>query len=304
MTEEMGKRVRASVLGAVAGAGIARVVISGLANEYLSYFTTPEEYDRQHYEGGSMLYGRTSSEVLKAALTDLATTLVQGKPAPTPYPYDPRNGLAPASGPFPQGADHANAMTEPATTVRLARAQFSWQGGPKGDDRPLDGAFVTIRQRLKRGRWKPVDSDLGLRMLWTVDSSGVYTDQWEVPLGAKPGLYKFLVTANHYRLESKPFRVIPASTLTLKPAPAGPGRMGVILAYPPAVVERDLTARPQLASAGRVTFIVAGRRVVVRRARAGVFALRVPSSGSVSVAAGGARDRFGTRNGNALTLRP
>jgi len=78
----------------------------------------------------------------------------------------------------------------------------------------------------------------------------------------------------------------------------------VVLAYPPAVPERDLTARPQLASAGHVTFVVAGRRVVVRRARAGVFALRVPSSGPVSVAAGGARDRFGNRNGNALTLRP
>src|SRR4051794_24282378 len=50
MTEEMGRRVRAAVLAASAKAGISSAVISGLANEYADYFTTPEEYDAQHYE--------------------------------------------------------------------------------------------------------------------------------------------------------------------------------------------------------------------------------------------------------------
>ena len=45
----------------IAGSGIERVVISGLANEFVLYFTTPEEYDRQHYEGGNTHFGRLSS---------------------------------------------------------------------------------------------------------------------------------------------------------------------------------------------------------------------------------------------------
>jgi neutral ceramidase len=34
-----------------------RVLLIGLANEYISYFPTPEEYDAQHYEGAATLYG-------------------------------------------------------------------------------------------------------------------------------------------------------------------------------------------------------------------------------------------------------
>src|SRR3954464_2324208 len=84
MTEEMGRRVRSSVLAATSGAGIERVVISGLANEYLSYFTTPEEYERQHYEGAATLYGRTASLLLQDNLVVLARALAGGQAAPAP----------------------------------------------------------------------------------------------------------------------------------------------------------------------------------------------------------------------------
>ncbi len=38
--------------------GLDRVAIAGLANGYAGYLTTPEEYDLQHYEGASTLFGR------------------------------------------------------------------------------------------------------------------------------------------------------------------------------------------------------------------------------------------------------
>ena len=40
-TAHVGRRLRAAVLGAVAGSGVRRVVVSGLANEFVLYFTTP-----------------------------------------------------------------------------------------------------------------------------------------------------------------------------------------------------------------------------------------------------------------------
>ena len=64
-TAETGRRIRAAVLGA-AGPLVRRVVISGLANDYVHYFTTPEEFERQHYEGGATQFGPASS----VALTD------------------------------------------------------------------------------------------------------------------------------------------------------------------------------------------------------------------------------------------
>ena len=304
MTEEMGKRVRASVLAAVGSAGISHVVLSGLANEYISYFTTPEEYDRQHYEGGSTLYGRASSEVLKQNLTDLARDLAQGQPAPAPYAYDPTNGLSADSPPFPDGATAAGARGQPGTTPRLERATFSWQGGPKGYDRPLDRPFVTIRQRVGSG-WQAVDSDLGLNVLWSVDDNGVYQAEWEAPVSAPLGTYSFLITGRHYTLESGPFQVTPTTRLVLSQAQAPAGRLGVTIGYPAAVPEQDLTYRPAIANAGSVTFDVAGRRVTVARpAHGGLFSVPVPAAGTVSIAMGGAQDRYGNANASALVLRP
>ncbi len=54
-----------TLVGARARADAARstpsesgqVVVIGLANGYRSYFTTPDEYELQHYEGGATLYG-------------------------------------------------------------------------------------------------------------------------------------------------------------------------------------------------------------------------------------------------------
>ncbi len=33
----------------------------GLANGYIGYLMTPEEYDQQHYEGGHTVYGKWTS---------------------------------------------------------------------------------------------------------------------------------------------------------------------------------------------------------------------------------------------------
>ena len=38
-------------------AGVAEPFVVGLANDYMGYLTTPEEYELQHYEGGHTVYG-------------------------------------------------------------------------------------------------------------------------------------------------------------------------------------------------------------------------------------------------------
>jgi neutral ceramidase len=306
MTEGMGRRVRAAVLAAVTGSGVGRVVISGLANEYLSYFTTPEEYDRQHYEGGSTLYGQQSSNLLKQNLVELARTLVGGKPAPAPYPYDPKNGFGPTGQPFDQGAASATPVEQPKTTARFQRASFRWRAGPRGFDRPVGRAFVTVERRVGR-RWRRVDDDLGLRMLWTVDPEGVYTAQWEAPLNAIRGRYRFVITANRYRLTSSGFRLSYAPTLRLRQVPATAGRVAVALDYPQVIsrsaLDAPLSWPPRSVHGGRVRFRVGGRNVLVRRRRSSVFSVRAPAGAPVSVAPKQARDRYGNAAGAGLQLR-
>jgi neutral ceramidase len=304
MTVEMGRRVRTAVLNAARSAGVKGAVIAGLANEYLQYFTTPEEYDRQHYEGGSMLFGRAASELLKMSLVDLTKTLAQGKPAPKPYAFDPRNGLVASSPPFGSGAASASAALQPSTTQRLERAEFSWHGGPRGEDRPLDRAFVSVQRKTARG-WLTVDSDLGLRILWYVNDDGTYRAFWEVPPTAAKGRYRFVITGNRYGLVSRAFKVIHSTALRVRRYNGRHprGTIGVTLAYPTAVVEQDLTYRPPI-RAGRVQFRVAGKKRTVRIRGGGVFFVNPGAGHGVLIPAGAARDRFGNRNAQPVTLKP
>src|SRR4051794_61228 len=243
MTEEMGKRIRSAVLQATAGAGITRAIISGLANEYLQYFTTPEEYERQHYEGGSTLYGENSSLLLKAADVDLATDLAQGKPAPTPFQFDPTNGVTTDGPPFPDGAEKGKATQQPKNVARFKRAEFKWSGGQRGYDRPVDAAFVTIQKRARDKRWHHVTNDLGLQIIWSVDDNGVYDAKWEVPRSQRTGGYRYVVTAKKYHLSSQPFSVRPNGSLQVEDGK---------LAYPEPVVNEDITYRPKFASHARM----------------------------------------------------
>jgi hypothetical protein len=268
------------------------VVIAGYANEFLHYFTTPEEYDQQHYEGGSTLYGKYSSNLLRDALADLARRLTAGEPAPEPAAFDPTNGVEPDETPYGAGADTATVVSQPADTRRLTRATFAWQGGPRGLDRPLDRPFVRVERLARPGVWREVADDLGLQILWRVDDDGTYTVQWQVPLRARPGLYRFVVTANHYGVRSRGFRVRVARSLHARIVRIEHGRALVALDYPRLDDAADLVSHPHSARGGRVVAVVAGRRVRAR-SRRGPIAVPLRGASSLEVIAGA--DRFGNR---------
>ena len=287
MTVEMGRRTRAAVLGALRGSGVTSVALAGYANEFLHYFVTPEEYDMQHYEGGSTLYGKYSSNVVMDDLAGLARDLAGGRAAPAPVSFDPRNGLAPDFTPYGTGAARGVVAAQPRAVQRMKRATFAWQGGERGLDRPFDKRFVAV-QRRRGKRWRRVTDDLGLEVLWRVDDAGRYTAEWQVPLSAPAGRYRFVVSARRYRLASKGFRVSVSRALVVHSL--GGGR--VRLDYPPVDALADLTAWPVSADGG----VVNG----VRKRRGRVFALPA----GAKIAAGAARDRWGNRNGRAAVAGP
>jgi neutral ceramidase len=303
-TKEVGARIRAAVSAAVAGSGIDKVVVSGLANEFILYLTTPEEYDRQHYEGGNTQFGRESSVFLQNSISALAGTLARGRAAPAAYPFDPTNGVRPTGAAYGSGAASGTDPGQPAGSYRrLRRATLAWDGGALGLDRPVDRAFVTAQRKNKRGRWVPYESDLGLGMLWTVSAGGRYLVRWEIPLAAPRGRYRLVVTAKRYRIASRVFRVGRTDAMTVVPVPARKGRLAVALRYPGAVTNVDLTHRPEFAAGGIVRFRVGTRTVTVKRKRSRFFSVRVPTGRHVTVPTGGGRDRYGNLNGVARSLR-
>ena len=246
MSIDMGRRLRDATLAAGRAAGIRRIVVSGLANDFIQYITAPEEYGMQHYEGGTTLFGQATGVFIQERLVELVEAIASGGPAPAPDPLDVRNGVTDDESPYPRGATSATALRQPKMTRRLAHATFSWQGGPRGFDRPLDRAFVTVERRTRRG-WRRVDDDLGLRMQWSVSEEGVYEARWEPALSARPGTHRFTITANEYRLRSRPFRLKPSRALRPVVRSVGPGEATIELRYPKAVENVDLTWRPRRA---------------------------------------------------------
>ncbi len=281
MTVNMAQRLRAAVLAAASPLPIHRVVIDGLTNEYMQYFTTPEEYEAQHYEGGSTLWGEYQSYAVLDGLVRLTGALASGATAPAPANDDARNGVTTGAGaaPFSTGGSSGSITAEPQTTQRLDRAVLSWQGAAGGADMPLGAPFVTVR-RVVGATHTPVADDLGLQIVWRVDDSGVYTAQWEVPLDMPVGTYDMVVTANHYTLASAPFSVVASTRLVLSAASqAGEVHVG----YPAAVENNDITARPVSVDGGTY--------------------LRRPFRGAVitasTVPAGAVEDAYGNCNGSA-----
>src|SRR5439155_17787652 len=191
-TKEVGVRIKQALVDAMAAAGVHRAVIAGLADDYVQYITTPEEYGQQSYEGASTLYGKNEATFLQEQLVDLGERMVAGRPAPEPYALDPSYGVKPDGPPYPAGADHGTAIAQPVAQVeRLGHPSFGWQGGPSGHDLPTDRAFVSTQRRDRAGHWHTVDTDLGLDFVWRVDDHGHYDATWQVPLTVPAGVYRF-----------------------------------------------------------------------------------------------------------------
>jgi hypothetical protein len=205
-TVEVGRRVRSAIVAAQGDAGVRRIVVSGLANEFIQYLTTPEEYERQHYEGGSTLYGPYSSVLLTQQLGELARRMARGEPAQDAYPFDPRNGVTPAGAPYGDGAESGTVVAQPGHARPGGAVTLSWQGGAGGFDRPLDTPFVTVERR-DGAAWRAVTDDLGLQIAWRIDAQGVHTATWTVPASAAGGDYRLVVTAKRYRLTSDRFGI-------------------------------------------------------------------------------------------------
>ncbi len=56
--------------------GATVVIVTGVCGDYAGYFTTPKEYERQHYEGASTLWGRATGDWLIDQMRRLATGIV------------------------------------------------------------------------------------------------------------------------------------------------------------------------------------------------------------------------------------
>ena len=195
-----GLRLRRTVAARL-GVPVQNVLISGYANEYAGYLTTPQEYDNQDYEGGHTLFGRWALPAYQQEFDRLAGDLAAGRPS-APGPAQPDGGQTQAFQPgvvfdAPQlFRRFGDVLTQPAATYRAGQravAEFS-TGHPKNNLR-RGGTFLEV-QRLDGSMWRTVadDGDRSTIYRWRRDgiAASIATVSWDVPAGTPAGTYRIV----------------------------------------------------------------------------------------------------------------
>ncbi len=88
ITTMAGRRLRQTILDQLKQTNITDCAITAYANGYAQYITTREEYQKQHYEGASTLFGPGTLEAYQNAFQTLAQALNNNQPAPSGPPLD------------------------------------------------------------------------------------------------------------------------------------------------------------------------------------------------------------------------
>ncbi|MFP5218935.1 MAG: neutral/alkaline non-lysosomal ceramidase N-terminal domain-containing protein [Actinomycetes bacterium] len=251
---EMARRFVAAVSD-VLPAGVSEAFVVGLANGYLGYFVTPEEYDQQHYEGGHTVFGKWTSLLARDVLRALTASLRDGAPAPEPD-EPPSLGGTDAGSPDVGDGGVVGAITQqPAEVVqRHGLVELTWTGGEQGVDRPVDDPFLVLERAVGDG-WEPVETDLGLRFVWE-QSDDEYRARYDVPGDAPLGRHRLRVVSGAYELVTRGFEVERNDRLRVLGARLDGSTLVFTAQNPPPDAERSVSWRPISPTGGTLTFIV------------------------------------------------
>jgi neutral ceramidase len=296
ITKQMGLRIRGAVAAAARGT-FDDVVLNGMANSYVSYTATPEEYDGCNYEGSFTLYGRRQGPLYRNAGAGLAQALAAGQPAPPgarepdPAPLPTVTGTEPHESP-----QAGQVVRQPAESVRrYGQAVFAWRGGDPQLDAPRGSALVQLQARSASGEWRTVATDDSYRDTTERSAGDLWTERYQFTQCSPTGTYRFVATGRAdrgggpapYTATSRTF-TLGAISLTAQ-RPTVSGRTARFVALYPDPGKEALLALPRRVRSGSAVLEVRrrGRRTTQVLARPDrerlAFVATVPAGSTVRV---------------------
>ncbi|XP_021951036.1 neutral ceramidase [Folsomia candida] len=223
-TTMAGRRVRNAIFNVTGH----EVVLAGLANIYINYVTTPEEYDVQEYEGGATLYGRNTVPVTTAIYTEMAEALQNGDAyppgvAPPSFLDNVRDTIASWADPNPMNGawfgDLLIDVDDSREYVPGDEVDAVFAGGSPRNSPLRGGSFLSVEKRNDAtGAWTIVrtDSDVDTLFYWNILQRRIEL-RWIIPTGVEAGTYRLRHFGyyrqaedgplNPYIGSSSPFRV-------------------------------------------------------------------------------------------------
>jgi len=237
-TTTLGCRIRNAMASASPSA--RHVLLVGLANEYLSYFTTEEEYALQHYEGASTMYGPRAGMLVCDELAALAAELGKSglREKQTKYRYSTGSGKRFGVQQFDLishqerlKANHynlASVLMDRTTGMPVTDyPRFVWiDGNPSWSDDPdrQKPVMPSVAVEVRNGAgWSPLtidgipENDEGLDFVTTIVASFAgntrWTTIWMTPAAVKddPALsrseFRFVVRGTNGTFHSPDFNL-------------------------------------------------------------------------------------------------
>jgi neutral ceramidase len=199
VTITAGLRLRRTV-APIVGADLENVLVAGYSNGYIHYVTTPEEYEAQHYEGASTLFGRwelpalaQTAALLAAALRDDSVPEAGPPTADLSHRYRARRASVVPDAP-PLGLAFGDVVVAPRGVYAPGqRVKVTFVGAHPGNDLHRGGTYLEV-QRGEGPRWRTIadDGDWETRFLWRREhgNGSEVTILWDIPHGTTAGAYQ------------------------------------------------------------------------------------------------------------------
>ena len=196
------RRVVAEQLG-------GKVVIAGLANAYSNYVTTYDEYQAQHYEGASTLFGPFTHSAYLQIFHELSSSMEAGlsELGPEPQPRDLKDyqtqglNLGVVMDGVPSGMDFGDVRDPVLESYGRGDTVFTsfWTGHPKNNLR-LGETFLEIQYHSPEdNQWKTIATDADWstryrwqRMGWKLSNQSLAIITWKIPQDILEGRYRVI----------------------------------------------------------------------------------------------------------------
>ena len=191
--------------------GVDETVLTCLSNAYSGYLTTPEEYDLQYYEGASTLFGREQLNAVRYHLDRLATSMVEGRPAPPGAPAPTLKAMkifgpnldktwvdaTPGMAWFGDVVDDCQRQYRPGDTAAVT----FWSAHPAHSQHGT--SYFNVEKQVGE-HWECIadDHDWSTRFHWRTYFSifARCTCEWEIPPDCASGAYRL---AHHGTWQTK-----------------------------------------------------------------------------------------------------
>ena len=199
ITTMAARRLRATAKAAL-GPWAKHIIISGYANGYAGYVTTPEEYETQQYEGGHTLHGKWSLPAYQQIITDLAQALETNTPVADGPAYDDWRGKSKSTNLVGDALDVLPTGVSFGDTLPLTKTSFApgetiqidfWSGNPSAGY-SKENNFIQIEHQTAQG-WQVLygDMDWSTTIRWRQEEDALLARvSWAIPQETPAGTYR------------------------------------------------------------------------------------------------------------------